>query len=78
MLKAQKGAARKENSIKSIKKPNINDAPWKILFSALFLSVLGLVALNSISYQSTSLALNPFYKQLLFLFIALVGFLISF
>ena len=62
----------------NIKKLNINDAPWKILFSALFLSLLGLVALNSISYQSTSLAMNPFYKQLLFLFIALVGFLISF
>ena len=62
----------------NIKKLNINDTPWKILFSALFLSLIGLVALNSISYQSTSLALNPFYKQLLFLFIALVGFLISF
>ena len=44
----------------NIKKPNVNDAPWKILFSALFLSLLGLIALNSISYQSTSLALNPF------------------
>ena len=62
----------------SIKKPNVNDAPWKILFSALFLSLVGLIALNSISYQSTSLALNPFYKQLLFLFIALAGFLFSF
>jgi len=62
----------------NIKKTNVNDAPWKILFSALFLSVLGLIALNSISYQSTSLTLNPFYKQLLFLFIALVGFLFSF
>ncbi len=62
----------------NIKKPNVNDAPWKILFSALFLSVLGLIALNSISYQSTSLALNPFYKQLLFLFLALIGFQFSF
>ena len=62
----------------SIKKTNVNDAPWKILFSALFLSLLGLIALNSISYQSTSLALNPFYKQLLFLFLALIGFLFSF
>jgi len=61
-----------------IKKPNINDAPWKILFSALFLSFIGLVALNSISYQSQSLSLNPFYKQLFFLILALVGFLISF
>jgi len=50
----------------NLKKNNVNDAPWKILFSALFLSVIGLIALNSISYQSTSLALNPFYKQLLF------------
>ena len=62
----------------SIKKPNVNDAPWKILFSALFLSLIGLIALNSISYQSSSLALNPFYKQLLFLFLALIGFLLSF
>ena len=61
-----------------VKKPNINDAPWKILFSALFLSFIGLVALNSISYQSQTIALNPFYKQLFFLFLALVAFLISF
>ena len=61
-----------------IKRPNINDAPWKILFSALFLSFIGLVALNSISYQSQSLTLNPFYKQLFFLILGLVGFLISF
>ena len=62
----------------SIKKPNVNDAPWKILFSALFLSLLGLIALNSISYQSTSIAMNPFYKQLLFLFLAIIGFVFSF
>jgi len=62
----------------SIKKPNINEAPWKILFSALFLSFIGLVALNSISYQSQTLTLNPFYKQLFFLILALFGFLISF
>ena len=62
----------------SIKKPNVNDAPWKILLSALFLSLLGLIALNSISYQSTSLAMNPFYKQLLFLFLAIIGFVFSF
>ena len=60
-----------------IKKPNINDVPWKILFSALFLSLIGLVALNSISYQSQALALNPFYKQLFFLLLALLGFLFS-
>ena len=62
----------------SIKKPNVNDAPWKILLSALFLSLLGLIALNSISYQSTSLAMNPFYKQLLFLLLAIIGFAFSF
>ena len=62
----------------NIKKPNINDAPWKILFSALTLSFIGLVALNSISYQSQSLSLSPFYKQLFFLILALLGFLISF
>ena len=61
-----------------IKKPNINEAPWKILFSALFLSFIGLVALNSISYQSQTLSHSPFYKQLFFLILALVGFLISF
>ena len=61
-----------------IKKLNMYDAPWKILFSALFLSFIGLVALNSISYQSQTLTLNPFYKQLFFLIFALVGFLISF
>ena len=32
-----------------LRKTTINDAPWKILFSALFLSFIGLVALNSIS-----------------------------
>ena len=61
-----------------IKKLNINDAPWKIFFSALFLSFIGLVALNSISYQSQTLAFNPFYKQLFFLILAFVGFLITF
>ena len=61
-----------------VKKLNINDAPWKILFSALLLSFIGLIALNSISYQSQTIALNPFYKQLVFLILALVGFLISF
>ena len=64
--------------MKVIKKPNINDAPWKILFSALFLSLIGLIALNSISFQSQTLALSPFYKQLFFLILALVGFFISF
>ena len=48
-----------------IKKPNISEAPWNILLSALFLSMIGLVALNSISYQSQTLV-NPFFKQLFF------------
>ena len=61
-----------------IKRPNIHEAPWKILFSAFLLSLIGLVALNSISYQSTSTALNPFYKQLIFLLLAFAGFLLSF
>ena len=61
-----------------IKKLNMYDAPWKILFSAIFLSFIGLVALNSISYQSQTLTLSPFYKQLFFLILALIGFLISF
>ena len=57
---------------------NINDAPWKILFSSLFLSFIGLIALNSISYQNTTFIQNPFYKQLFFLFIALFSFTFSF
>ena len=62
----------------NIKRPNVSEIPWKILFSALFLSTLGLIALNSISYQSTSNSLNPFYRQLIFLFLALTGFVFSF
>ena len=61
-----------------IKKPNINEAPWKVFFSAIFLSCIGLIALNSISFQSPSLTLSPFIKQLLFLVFALVGFSFSF
>ena len=57
---------------------NFNDAPWKILFSSLFLSFIGLVALNSISHQNTTFIQNPFYKQLFFLFIALFSFSFSF
>ena len=57
---------------------NINDAPWKILFSSLFLSFIGLIALNSISYQNTTFIQNPFFKQLFFLFIALFSFTFSF
>ena len=62
----------------SLKKPNIHDAPWMILFSALFLSFIGLIALNSISHQNTTIIQNPFYKQLFFLFIALFSFSFSF
>ena len=61
-----------------LKKPNIHDAPWMILFSALFLSFIGLIALNSISHQNTTIIQNPFYKQLFFLFIAFISFSISF
>ena len=61
-----------------LKKTTINDAPWKILFSALFLSFIGLIALNSISHQNTTIIQNPFYKQLFFLFIAFCTFSISF
>ena len=61
-----------------IKKPNVNEAPWKVLMSAMLLSFIGLVALNSISFQSPSSTLSPFIKQLLFLLIALIGFLFSF
>ena len=57
---------------------NINDAPWKILFSSLFLSLIGLIALNSISHQNTTFIQNPFFKQLFFLFIALFSFTFSF
>ena len=61
-----------------LKKTNISDAPWQILFLSLFLSLIGLIALNSISYQNDSIIHNPFYKQLFFLLIALFGFSISF
>ena len=61
-----------------LKKPNIHDAPWMILFSALFLSFIGLIALNSISHQNTTIIQNPFYKQLFFLFIAFFSFSFSF
>ena len=53
-----------------LKKTNISDAPWKILFLSLFLSLIGLIALNSISYQNDSIIHNPFYKQLFFLLIS--------
>tara|TARA_Y100001970_G_scaffold293680_1_gene442337 strand:+ start:3750 stop:4976 length:1227 start_codon:yes stop_codon:yes gene_type:complete len=56
---------------------NVNDAPWKILFASLFLSLIGLVALNSISHQNTIFSQSPFYKQLFFLFIALFSFSFS-
>ena len=61
-----------------LKKLNIHDAPWIILYSALFLSFIGLIALNSISHQNTTIIQNPFYKQLFFLFIAFFGFSFSF
>ena len=61
-----------------LKKLNIHDAPWMILYSALFLSFIGLIALNSISHQNTTIIQNPFYKQLFFLFIALFSFSFSF
>ena len=62
----------------NLKKLNISETPWKIIFSASFLSFIGLVALSSISYQSSSIVQNPFYKQLFFLIFALFGFFISF
>ena len=60
------------------KKSILNDAPWKILLSVILLSFIGLVALNSISHQNTSIIQNPFYKQLFFLFLALFSFMFSF
>ena len=57
---------------------SFNDAPWKILFLSLFLSLIGLIALISISHQNTPIIQNPFYKQLFFLFIALFSFSFSF
>ena len=62
----------------NFKKLNINETPWKIIFSASLLSFIGLVALSSISYQSPSIVQNPFFKQLFFLIFAFVGFLIAF
>jgi len=62
----------------NFKKLNINETPWKIVFSASLLSFIGLVALSSISYQSPSIVQNPFFKQLFFLIFAFAGFLIAF
>lgn len=62
----------------NLKKLNNSEAPWKIIFSASFLSFIGLIALSSISYQSPSIVQNPFYKQLLFLIFALLGFFMTF
>ncbi|MDA9946725.1 rod shape-determining protein RodA [Candidatus Marinimicrobia bacterium] len=62
----------------NFKKLNINETPWKIIFSASLLSSIGLVALSSISYQSPSIIQNPFFKQLFFLIFAFFGFLIAF
>ena len=62
----------------NFKKLNIIETPWKIIFSASLLSFIGLVALSSISYQSPSIVQNPFFKQLVFLIFAFVGFLIAF
>ena len=42
------------------------------------LSFIGLIALNSISHQNTTIIQNPFYKQLFFLFIASFSFSFSF
>ncbi len=61
-----------------LKKTIVNDAPWKILFSSILLSIIGLVALNSISHQNTSILQSPFYKQLFFLFLASFSFFFSF
>ena len=62
----------------NFKKLNIIETPWKIIFSASLLSIIGLVALSSISYQSPSIVQNPFFKQLFFLIFAFAGFLIAF
>ena len=39
---------------------NVNDAPWKIIVLSLFLSLIGLIALNSISHQNSTFIQNPF------------------
>jgi len=61
-----------------LKKLNIHDPPWIIFYSALFFSAIGLIALNIISHQNTTIIQNPFYKQLFFLFIAFFSFSFSF
>jgi len=57
-----------------IKKISIDDAPWRILFIPLFLTCFGLITLLSISSQNSGSLFNPFYRQILFLFFALIGF----
>ena len=64
--------------MKSLKIKNYSDAPWKILLLPLILTSIGLIALNSISYQNNTSLLNPFTKQLIFLLFALFSFLLSF
>ena len=64
--------------MKLLKIKNYNDAKWKLLLLPLVLTSIGLIALNSISYQNNITLLNPFTKQLIFLFFALFAFLLSF
>ena len=64
--------------MKTLKIKNYKDASWIILLLPLVLSSIGLVALNSISYQNNASLINPFTKQLFFLLFALFAFLLSF
>ena len=64
--------------MKILKIKNYKDASWMILLLPLVLSSIGLIALNSISYQNNVSLINPFTKQLVFLLIALCVFLFSF
>ena len=45
---------------------NFNDAPWKILFLSLFLSFIGLIALNSISHQNTTFIQKSILQAIVF------------
>ncbi len=54
------------------KKIDLYDIPWRILIIAIILTLIGLLALKSISYHHTKTLQNPFYKQVIFLLPSIV------
>ena len=51
-----------------LSKSQFKELPFSVILSILFLSIIGLVVLNSISqHQEVNFLSNPFNKQLIFL-----------